>query len=105
MSLPVWEEWIEIDGRRYPNRTNVGLFPYGKSGLKCFPVVRLVPQLGLFPYGKSGLKSPAGGADPATSRSLPVWEEWIEIPRRRPPCRDYPSLPIWEEWIEIPSTG
>ncbi len=35
--------------------------------------------------------------------SLPVWEEWIEI---RGTVYDYNehvgSLPVWEEWIEIP---
>ena len=34
-------------------------------------------------------------------KSLPVWEEWIEIFL----CLLYPairgSLPVWEEWIEI----
>ena len=37
-------------------------------------------------------------------RSLPVWEEWIEISRQ---SRTLPlkwSLPVWEEWIEITAT-
>ena len=34
-------------------------------------------------------------------RSLPVWEEWIEIRRRLPSCHDFRSLPVWEEWIEM----
>ena len=34
-------------------------------------------------------------------RSLPVWEEWIEIccPVQTPPPPG--SLPVWEEWIEM----
>ena len=34
-SLPVWEEWIEIGGAKKPLPMQAGLFPYGKSGLKC----------------------------------------------------------------------
>ena len=34
--------------------------------------------------------------------SLPVWEEWIEIPfSQRAAARSGRSLPVWEEWIEI----
>ena len=56
----------------------------------------------LFPYGKSGLKSLSSSILIDTSASLPVWEEWIEIPIT---TRTYQftatSLPVWEEWIEI----
>ena len=35
-------------------------------------------------------------------RSLPVWEEWIEIiPIRCSICWTIGSLPVWEEWIEM----
>ena len=37
VSLPVWEEWIEIGSARRVIRRAEGLFPYGKSGLKCPP--------------------------------------------------------------------
>ena len=34
--------------------------------------------------------------------SLPVWEEWIEIKRLSGFCKaELQSLPVWEEWIEI----
>ena len=35
---------------------------------------------GLFPYGKSGLKCSDGQRRNRRTGSLPVWEEWIEIP-------------------------
>ena len=56
----------------------------------------------LFPFGKSGLKSALLGKIPFRRRSLPVWEEWIEIAIAI--LRDGHlgmSLPVWEEWIEI----
>ena len=34
-SLPVWEEWIEILIQIMLQAAAAGLFPYGKSGLKC----------------------------------------------------------------------
>ena len=35
-------------------------------------------------------------------RSLPVWEEWIEIVLHREAWSDrVRSLPVWEEWIEM----
>ena len=38
-------------------------------------------------------------------KSLPVWEEWIEIMALGiAPCHDM-SLPVWEEWIEIIHQG
>ena len=37
LSLPVWEEWIEIDMFAGLAMTRFGLFPYGKSGLKYRP--------------------------------------------------------------------
>ena len=58
----------------------------------------------LFPYGKSGLKLREEPAGSLAAESLPVWEEWIEIPRIRPIRRPAWSLPVWEEWIEIPMT-
>ena len=33
--------------------------------------------------------------------SLPVWEEWIEIGFLAAKTAASPSLPVWEEWIEI----
>ena len=33
-SLPVWEEWIEIVCQLVADLMHPGLFPYGKSGLK-----------------------------------------------------------------------
>ncbi len=33
-SLPVWEEWIEIVTGYLDDTYTIGLFPYGKSGLK-----------------------------------------------------------------------
>ena len=59
MSLPVWEEWIEIP----------------------FLLVFRGLCVGLFPYGKSGLKYPGQLADQRFRLSLPVWEEWIEMGR------------------------
>ena len=36
MSLPVWEEWIEIRVPKSTVESGKRLFPYGKSGLKLF---------------------------------------------------------------------
>ena len=55
-SLPVWEEWIETRLAQSNNTSTIGLFPYGKSGLKHLFLCGLAPMVGLFPYGKSGLK-------------------------------------------------
>ena len=146
MSLPVWEEWIEIasidrkwkkycvssrmgrvDWNFCPSRreiANRGLFPYGKSGLKYTQTLKTLCDISLFPYGKSGLKSPDCFPLVNFCRSLPVWEEWIEITRIC--CKNWQyfvssrmgrvdwnkcgytadlgthgSLPVWEEWIEI----
>ena len=78
-SLPVWEEWIEIN----------------------FPCPRNTPLGRLFPYGKSGLKSVDGGGDGVQHKSLPVWEEWIEIVALLYVDNPIMSLPVWEEWIEM----
>ena len=40
-----------------------------------------------------------------TKRSLPVWEEWIEIDIETTRIVEIESLPVWEEWIEIVSAG
>ena len=58
-------------------------------------------QRSLFPYGKSGLKWLMARLSLKSARSLPVWEEWIEITHTI--CHTYNtmSLPVWEEWIEI----
>ena len=56
LSLPVWEEWIEI-----------------------MPTCTVICLVGLFPYGKSGLKFQREDVSEGGSMSLPVWEEWIEI--------------------------
>ena len=78
-----------------------GLFPYGKSGLKCPVGLTLMGSACLFPYGKSGLKFFVFGHLKRPFLSLPVWEEWIEIccPVQTPPPPG--SLPVWEEWIEM----
>ena len=36
-----------------------------------------------------------------TLKSLPVWEEWIEMPLTCGRGLISKSLPVWEEWIEI----
>ena len=77
-SLPVWEEWIEMSFMRRVRAVR-GLFPYGKSGLKC--------------------RARCGGR--VISLSLPVWEEWIEIYREGAQVLSTVSLPVWEEWIEM----
>ena len=65
---------------RLIQRVNEGLFPYGKSGLKLdHPFLEIHARNSLFPYGKSGLKSFQFFLILHLLRSLPVWEEWIEI--------------------------
>ena len=71
-------------------------------------------------YGKRPAKSPGSKSLPVWEEwieilqqlvefglglvSLPVWEEWIEIlPILPKPMFTVMSLPVWEEWIEIPS--
>ena len=44
------------------------------------------------------------GAKKYAYESLPVWEEWIEILKRRVKSWQRLSLPVWEEWIEIDET-
>ena len=99
-SLPVWEEWIEIfdvpiglvasrlfpygkSGLKYILHGGFvaigGLFPYGKSGLKFHHAFMHKIRKSLFPYGKSGLKSRTKRGIRLCTKSLPVWEEWIEI--------------------------
>ena len=40
----------------------------------------------------------------AVQKSLPVWEEWIEISGSSAGLSGSgSSLPVWEEWIEITS--
>ena len=57
-SLPVWEEWIEIVTGYLDDTYTIGLFPYGKSGLKSGRKgIGIGDETSLFPYGKSGLKS------------------------------------------------
>ena len=56
-----------------------GLFPYGKSGLKCIQRKQLMDK----------------------RMSLPVWEEWIEMGTLLNLMFPKVSLPVWEEWIEI----
>ena len=80
-SLPVWEEWIEIVQMVLSDSVKECLFPYGKSGLKFPPRRSAHAFSGLFPYGKSGLKFRNSERNTGNERrSLPVWEEWIEIP-------------------------
>ena len=80
------------------------LFPYGKSGLKSVIVRYLFAHAGLFPYGKSGLKLWGRLSANAKKKSLPVWEEWIEIVCPGQIVAGAGSLPVWEEWIEISAT-
>ena len=57
LSLPVWEEWIEIRRVFGAERPARRLFPYGKSGLKSNTNGEIDDIIArLFPYGKSGLK-------------------------------------------------
>ena len=100
-SLPVWEEWIEIPFAKSPCIPLSSLFPYGKSGLKLSMFLSSFLQKSLFPYGKSGLKCPLWFFWRPVVRSLPVWEEWIEIPSCGITATPILSLPVWEEWIEI----
>ena len=69
--------------------------------MKFRPFLALVGGVGLFPYGKSGLKSHSKWAMGRQKRSLPVWEEWIEIRFAGSRSGSRSSLPVWEEWIEI----
>ena len=39
--------------------------------------------------------------DRCQAKSLPVWEEWIEMSVRQYMIDAIKSLPVWEEWIEI----
>ena len=79
-SLPVWEEWIEIEATADNVLKIDRLFPYGKSGLKYRAGVGVIPaRRCLFPYGKSGLKWMNYSLKYENDMSLPVWEEWIEI--------------------------
>ena len=77
-SLPVWEEWIEI------NHLNSS---FGRA--QSLPVWEEWIEI-------SGLRSA-----PPRHRSLPVWEEWIEMKRTSATWNRPASLPVWEEWIEI----
>ena len=102
-SLPVWEEWIEMVVPDGACGVDQGLFPYGKSGLKlavfwyASDALSVSSRMGrvdwnneqygggtpyasLFPYGKSGLKYKLNEFDAEVNASLPVWEEWIEMP-------------------------
>ena len=70
MSLPVWEEWIEMINMPTPPAVALRLFPYGKSGLKFL-------WQWAWPRGRS---------------SLPVWEEWIEIESSESASAAWPGL-------------
>ena len=100
MSLPVWEEWIEIkSGSPYPVRPPS--LPVWEEWIEISPAGRNFWARRLFPYGKSGLKSHQQRGRSRYAESLPVWEEWIEMEVLRH-CSNYiRSLPVWEEWIEI----
>ena len=122
-SLPVWEEWIEIAlRRRKPDHHvvssrmgRVDWNPNEKTHPSFLPVssrmgrvdwngeyeITVSAVAGLFPYGKSGLKFFGGHCGGDGPRSLPVWEEWIEMFPASQMCTQSPSLPVWEEWIEM----
>ena len=102
MSLPVWEEWIEIIRPHFPQLTAGSLFPYGKSGLKSLSGSMAFSLPRLFPYGKSGLKSPDRGIGPPAGGLFPYGKSGLKYVSA--PCghAQSASLPVWEEWIEIP---
>ena len=54
------------------------------------------------PCGERGLKYAFSSSKFTKVRSLPVRGAWIEISRRFPAPRHYPSLPVRGAWIEMP---
>ena len=79
LSLPVWEEWIEMD----------------------YIVLVVYPDGTSLPVWEEWIEIPSRYCFLQIGRSLPVWEEWIEIKIKRHTGGISPSLPVWEEWIEI----
>ena len=57
------------------------------------------------PVWEEWIEMPGRGAGADLGGSLPVWEEWIEIRCCRIPSGRSGSLPVWEEWIEIGGDG
>ena len=101
-SLPVWEEWIEIGTGAGQADKAPGLFPYGKSGLKWLRRERAKADCRLFPYGKSGLKLHPGASGDIRRRLFPYGKSGLKCVPLEIDRTDGASLPVWEEWIEIP---
>ena len=79
VSLPVWEEWIEITPERREHTLSRSL-----------------------PVWEEWIEITGPCAIGWLPRSLPVWEEWIEIAYTVASAMGAArSLPVWEEWIEM----
>ena len=79
LSLPVWEEWIEISTSGFSKNLALVSSRMGRVDWNVTKVSTNSLCPSLFPYGKSGLKLLCEGSQRGVFQSLPVWEEWIEI--------------------------
>ena len=80
MSLPVWEEWIEME----VNLINI-------------LILQVSSRMGRVDWNAKAYRIEENGE----IESLPVWEEWIEMYNYVGDNGRILSLPVWEEWIEI----
>ena len=128
LSLPVWEEWIEIGNGRYSRRNFYVSSRMGRVDWNALTMVNIFYLVVSSRMGRVDWNIFVTGFNRRSERSLPVWEEWIEI--SYPICLDFHdsslfpygksglkyrhyatyfafcmSLPVWEEWIEIRKHG